>query len=131
MIRSILFLTTLLAASTAVASPEKPTDSELNDWTTYLRSVSLPVTMDACPAVLPADAGYADVARRWLESHGEAIKRGHDFAVAGNPKDRDFDQYIAAMLQDFKVKFLAKPAEVKLKLCKESLDALQKHAKGD
>ena len=130
MIRSIFVLATLLAASTAVASPEKPTNSELKDWMTYLRSVSLPVTMDACPAVLPADAGYADVARRWLESHGEEIKRGHDFAVAGSPKERDFEQYTTAMLEDFKVKFLAEPAEVRLKMCQESLEALQKHDKG-
>ena len=126
--RFAIFIAASLSFSSAVASTDKPTDSELNDWMTYLRSVSLPVTIETCPSVLPENSDYAQIANLWLEANGEQIKRGHDFAVAGSPKDRHFDQYTAKMLADFKEKFQAKPSDIKLKMCKDSLETLQKGA---
>lgn len=120
----------LAATSTASASATKPTDAELNDWMSYLKSVSLTVTSEVCSPLLEAKAGYPEIAQRWLEIHADEIKRGHDFAVAGNPKDRDFDQYTAAMLADFKQKLMAKSNAQKLTICNDSLQALRKGVPG-
>ena len=124
--RSIVFLASTLAVFSVHASTSKPTDAELDDWMAFLRSVSLPVTREVCGPLLQGEANYVDVAGRWLESHGEAIRRGREFALAGNHKDRDFGQYHAAMLEDFKQKVLARSDDARLSLCKESLEALQK-----
>ncbi len=122
----------LLASSFAVqASPEKPTDAELNDWMTFLRSISLPVTTEVCMPLLAAQGDYADVAARWLEAHQTEISRGRDFAKAGSPKDRDFDQYHANMAADFKQKLLAKPEASQLAICTDSMNALQKGIAGN
>ena len=126
--RLAIFIAASLTFSSAVASTDNPTNDELSDWMTYLRSVSLPVTIETCPSVLPENSDYAKIANLWLDSHDEQIKRGHDFAVAGSPKDRDFDQYTAKMLADFKEKFQAKPSDAKLKMCEDSLETLQKVA---
>ena len=49
----LLVLSLLLTSSfVAQASPEKPTDAELNDWMTFLRSISLPVTTEVCTPLL-------------------------------------------------------------------------------
>ena len=122
---SLLLFPVLAATFTASASTDKPTDAELNDWMAYLKSVSMPVTSEVCSPLLAGKAEYSEIAQRWLDAHAEEIKRGHDFAVAGTPKGRDFDQYYAAMQADFKQKLIAKPDDAKLKICNESLQALQ------
>lgn len=124
--RLTIFIAASLAFGSAIASTDKPTDSELSDWKTYLRSVTLPAAIEICPSFLPEKSDYAQVAHLWLETNGEQIKRGHDFAQAGSPKDRDFDQFTANLLADFKEKFQAKPAEFKMKMCKDSLETMQK-----
>jgi len=124
--RLSILIAASLAFSSAIASTDKPTDTELNDWKIYLRSVSLPAAIDICPTVLPENSDYAQFAHLWLEANSEQIKRGRDFAIAGSPKDRDFDQFTANMLADFKEKFQAKPADFKLKMCKDSLETMQK-----
>jgi len=124
---TILFAASL-AFSSANASTDKPTDSELNDWKTYLRSVTLPAAVEICPSILPEKSDYAQFAHLGLEANGEQIKRGHDFAQAGSPKDRDFDQFTANMQADLKEKFQAKSADFKLKMCTDSLEAMKKSA---
>ena len=117
----------LLISSFAVqASPDKPTDPELDDWMTFLRSISLPVTTEVCTPLLADQEDYAGVAAKWLETHQAAISRGRDFAKAGLPKDRDFDQYHANMAADFKQKLLAKPEDSQRTICTDSLNALRK-----
>ncbi|GEM_PF-4531951 len=128
----LLVLSLLLTSSFAAqASPEKPTDAELNDWMAFLRSISLPVTTDVCAPLLADRGDYAGVAAKWLETHRAEISRGREFAKAGLPKDRDFDQYHANMAADFKQKLLAKPEASQLAICSDSLHALQKGIAGD
>lgn len=122
---SQLLFSVLAVSFTASASTDKPTDAELNDWMAYLKSLSLPVTSEVCNPLLADKAAYSEIAQKWLGAHAEEIKRGHDFAVAGSPEGRDFDQYHAAMVTDFKQKLVAKPDDAKLKICNESLEALQ------
>jgi hypothetical protein len=123
---SPILLSILAFTSTVSASTSNPTDAELNDWMAYLKSVSLPVTIEVCSPLLAGKASYSEIAKQWLDAHADEIQRGHDFAVAGTPKGRDFDQYYAAMLADFKQTLTAKPDDAKLKVCNESLEALQK-----
>ena len=125
-------LALLLIPSFAVqASPDKPTDAELNDWMTFLRSISLPVTTEVCTPLLADKGDYANVAAKWLDAHQAEISRGRDFAKAGLPKDRDFDQYHANMAADFKQKLLTKPEASQLAICTDSLNALQKGISND
>lgn len=119
----VLLLTTAFAAQ---ATPDKPTDAELDEWMTFLRSISLPVTTEVCTPLLADQGDYAGIAAKWLAAHQAEIFRGRDFAKAGLPKDRDFDQYHANMAADFKQKLLAKPEASQLAICADSLKALQK-----
>ncbi|GAB3001423.1 hypothetical protein GCM10010960_07040 [Arenimonas maotaiensis] len=116
----------LTSAFAAQASPEKPTDAELNDWMAFLRSISLPIITEVCTPLLADQGDYAGVAAKWLETHHAEIARGRDFTKAGSPKDRDFDQYHANMAADFKQKLLAKPEASQRAICTDSLNALQK-----
>lgn len=127
----LLVLSLLLTSSFAAqASPEKPTDAELNDWMAFLRSISLPVTTDVCAPLLADRGDYAGVAAKWLETHHGEILRGRDFAKASSPEDRDFDQYHANMATDFKQKLLAKPESSQRAICTDSLNALKKGTAG-
>lgn len=129
--RTIVLALLLIPSFTLQASPDKPTDAELDDWMTFLRSISLPVTAEVCTPLLATQGDYAAVAAKWLEAHQAEISRGRDFAKAGSPKDRDFDQYHANMAADFKQKLLAKPEASQLAICADSMNALQKGSSGD
>lgn len=124
--RPLAFALLLIPSFAVQASPDKPTDAELDDWMTFLRSISLPITTEVCAPLLADQGDYAGVAAKWLDAHQEEISRGRDFAKAGLPKDRDFDQYHANMAADFKQKLLAKPEAAQLAICTDSLNALQK-----
>ncbi|MCC6757156.1 MAG: hypothetical protein IT474_04225 [Arenimonas sp.] len=123
--RPLLLALLLVPSFVAQASPDKPTDAELNDWMTFLRSISLPVTTEVCTPLLADEGDYSDAATKWLEAHQAEISRGRDFAKAGLPKDRDFDQYHANMAADFKQKLLAKPEASQRAICTDSLNAMK------
>lgn len=124
--RAFVLSLLLTSSFTVQASPDKPTDAELTDWMTFLRSISLPVTTEVCTPLLAGQGDYVGVAAKWLETHHAEISRGREFAKAGLPKDRDFDQYHANMAADFKQKLLAKPEASQRAICTDSLNALQK-----
>ena len=128
--RSLVLALVLAPAVAAQASPDKPTDAELGDWMLFLRSVSLPVTKDVCTRLLSGNADYSEAADKWLVAHEAEIARGRELAKAGLPKDRDFDQYHAAMAEDFRQKIVAKPEAAKLSLCTDSLKTLQNGVPG-
>ena len=123
--RPLLLALLLIPSFAAQAAPDKPTDAELNDWMTFLRSISLPVTTEVCTPLLADKGDYAGVASKWLDAHQAEISRGRDFAKTGLPKDRDFDQYHANMAADFKQKLLAKPEASQRAICTDSLNAMK------
>jgi len=124
--RSMFLIALLVPAFASQASSAQPTDAELADWTAFLRSLSVPVTVELCPALLPGHPDYANIAGNWLTAHEAQIERGREFARAGLPQGHDFDQYHAAMVADFKQKLLAKPESAQMKMCTETLNMLQK-----
>jgi hypothetical protein len=124
--RTSLFLAGALTLLTTATSGAEPTDAQLEDWTIFLRSISLPVTSEVCGPLLGDAANYAAIAGIWLAANGDQILRGREFAKTGTPEGRDFNQLYADMAADFRKKLLAKPDDVRRALCKESLETLKK-----
>lgn len=124
--RTLLFIALSASSLLAQASTEQPTDAELGDWMTFLRSVSLPVTTEVCAPLLADKADYPAVATQWMQAHQAEIERGREFARAGMPEGRDFDKEHAAMAADFRAKLMAKPEATRLGMCSDSLNVLSK-----
>jgi hypothetical protein len=123
-----LILALLFVPLAAPASTAEPTEAELNDWMAFLRSVSLPVTTEICAPLVAGKADYAAAASQWTTVHQSEIDRGREFARAGSPAGRDFEQYHAAMAADFKAKLSAKPESARAAICEDSLKVLKKAA---
>lgn len=129
--RSLILFLLFIPAVAVQASTAQPTEAELDDWMAFLRSVSLPITSEVCSPLLGDKADYATVAAQWVAAHQPQIDRGREFAKAGSPEGRDFEQYHDSMAADFKVKLLAKPEAAQMTICTESLSALRDGVSGD
>jgi hypothetical protein len=120
-------LIALFLGFAASASAKQPTEAELDDWMLYIKSVGLPSTVEICGVILKTDVQLKADSATWLETNKDAIERGHAFTVANHPKNgKSLDEYNAAMVEDFKVKFGKQPEEFKTSWCQKYAGSLDK-----
>ncbi len=114
-------------AFSASASAKQPTEAELDDWMLYIKSVGLPSTVEMCGIVLNEHVQLKAASAAWLETNKGAIERGHAFTVANHPKNgKSLDEYNAAMVEDFKVKFGKQPEDFKSSWCQKYAGSFDK-----
>lgn len=124
--RTALLLSVLLAGG---AQAYEPTEAELDDWMSYMRSVGIPSTVKICGPLMNNEAGFTAAADAWTAANQAAVERGHALAQANPPKGQPLEEYTAGLVRDFESKLAAKPADEQMKICTGYLKLLEQRAK--
>jgi hypothetical protein len=124
------FLLLLMLVFPALANAKDPSDAELNDWMTYVKSVGLPATVEMCSAVLKDEGQLKAAGDQWLEAKKDAIARGKAVAESSPPKNgMSVEEWNRGLVEDFRVKFAKQPDEFKLDWCQKYGDSLNSESR--
>jgi hypothetical protein len=119
----------LLTLAFNLSLAKDPTDEELKDWMTYVRSAGTPTIVELCTPIVANKEDFTLIVDDWLRVNGNAIARGKEVALSGLPKGQTLDEFNAAMIADFKNTFSKESAAQKTKLCAQYIDRYKLSAK--